>query len=96
MPCSLAYKPLAFLRYRPGIRTPFLELGYKARTYRPIGNWTYRTPGTWGRTVVMNERPEPDIEHVRRAMRDHDEREEQDERDVDEDAGQDEDEQQEQ
>jgi hypothetical protein len=89
MSFSLAYKPRAFLRYRPGIRNQFLEPSYKERTNGPIAN---RAIGTWGRTVVMNERPEPDIDRVRRAMRDHDEREQEDERERAEDeAKQDED-----
>jgi hypothetical protein len=50
--------------------------------------------------VVMNKRPEPDLDRVRRAMREHDERDKLDDRDRDreredeDDEAQDEDEQQ--
>jgi hypothetical protein len=65
-----------FLEVLPGIWKPFLEPGYKPRTDGPIGDGSFRTVG---RTMVMNERPEPDLDHVREAMRDHDERVHQDE-----------------
>jgi hypothetical protein len=67
----------------PGIWNPFLEDAYKPRTGGPIADGCFRT---LGRTMVMSERPEPDMDHVREAMRDHDEREheEHEEREQDE------------
>jgi hypothetical protein len=86
MPCSLAYKPPGFLRYHPGIPIRFLEPAYKSRTDGPIA---YRCFGTSGRTVVMSDLPDPDLDRVRQAMREHDAREEEDERERDEDEAQD-------
>jgi hypothetical protein len=80
-----------FLEVLPGISNPFLEPAHKWTTHGPIPDGDF---GTCGRTLVMNERPNPDIDEVRRAMREHDERVEQDEerddeREEDEDGGQD-------
>jgi hypothetical protein len=91
MHCSLAQVAPTFLRYRRALTTAVLEPAYKTGTEGPIEDgrmWP------WCRTIVMNERPEPDLDRVREAMRDHDARErdereqyerEHDEREHDED-----------
>jgi hypothetical protein len=81
MHCSLAQVPLSFLRYPRALTEAFLEAPYKSRTECRIED---RRGWTSGRTMVMNERPEPDLDHVREAMREHDERQ-RDERERDED-----------